>query len=121
LDWGGDLNLTPGGDLALVDGADLTRQRIERRLFTAVRGYVWHANYGTGLPERFGRTASTRNIQALVRAQIALEATVARLPVPTIVVAESSVVPGLFTIGITYTDAVTGAAVAISLEVPGSA
>ena len=119
--WKGDLALTDGGDILLVDGAEETRQRIMRRLFTATRAYVWHPAYGAGLPERIGRVAKARNIQALVRGQIAMEATVARNPVPVITVSEAATSPGLFLIDIRYTDAVTGAAIAISLEVPGQA
>lgn len=120
LAWRGDLSLTPSGDLALVDGSDLTRQRIERRLFTAVRGLLFHPSYGAGLPERIGRVALERNIAAIVRAQIALEKTVAKTPVPTIRVSSSASSSGLFAIAIGYTDAVTGAAIAIQLELPGT-
>lgn len=96
LEWSGDLGLTPAGDLLLVEGADLTRQRIIRRLFTAVQGYLWHPEYGAGIPQRVGKPARERNIAALVRANIALESSVARLPVPMITVAESQTVQGLF-------------------------
>jgi hypothetical protein len=120
LQWGGDLSLTPAGDLALVDGNDLTRQRIERRLFTATRAYLWHPGYGAGLPQRIGRVARERVIAGIVRAQIGLEASVAKIPPPTIVVTQVPSNPGLFSIAITYTDAVTGVAVAIQLELPGS-
>lgn len=121
LEWKGDFDLTDGGDLLLVDGVEETRERIMRRLFTVTRGLVFHQSYGAGLPERIGRVAKTRNIQALVRGQIAMESTVARNPVPVITVSEAATSPGLFLIDIRYTDAVTGAAIAISLEVPGQA
>ena len=120
LEWGGDFSLTADGDLALVEGAEETRQSIVRRLFTAVKGYVWAPEYGAGLIHRIGRPAQARVIAAIVRTQIALEATVAALPLPVITVTEVDSNPGMFVIAITYTDAVTGAAVAISLEVPGS-
>lgn len=121
LAWKGDLELTAGGDLLLADGRDLTIQRIERRLFTVARGLIFHPSYGAGLPQRIGRVARERNIQSLVRGQIALEANVAKIPVPTVKVTESGAQAGLFTIDITYTDAVTGKAVAISLQIPGQA
>jgi phage baseplate assembly protein W len=120
LEWKGDFGLTPDGDLLMVGGSDETRQAIIRRLLTAVRGYVWATEYGAGIPERIGKPARERAIQAIVRAQIALEATVASVPVPKITVTQATATPGLFAIAITYSDAVTGAAVAISLEVPGS-
>lgn len=117
-DWKGDFALAPNGDLALVDGSDETRERIIRRLFTSVRGYVWHQDYGAGLPDRIGNPAKERVIQAIVRSQIQLEATVAKIPVPTISVTASAANAGLFVITINYTDAVTGAASAIRLQVP---
>lgn len=118
LDWGGDLALTADGDLALVDGDDMVQQRIIRRLLTAVNGYVWHPEYGAGLPQRIGRVARARDIQALVRASIALEETVAKTPVPLITVNQDTTVLGLFLIGITYTDAATGTSVSLSFELP---
>lgn len=117
-DWKGDFALAPNGDLALVDGSDETRERIIRRLFTSVRGLVWHSEYGAGLPDRIGNPAKERVIQAIVRSQIQLEATVAKIPVPTISVTASAANAGLFVITINYTDAVTGAASAIRLQVP---
>lgn len=120
LEWGSDLQLTPAGDLAMVDGSDLTRQRIERRLFTAVRSYVWHNSFGAGLPQRIGRVAREKTIQSIVRSQIGLEASVAKVPTPKISVSQTTANPGLYTISIDYQDAITGVAVAISLELPGS-
>ncbi len=117
--WKGDFDLTPDGDLAMVDGNDMVEQHIVRRLLTAVKGYVWHPEYGAGLPERIGRVAVARNIRSLVLSQINLEATVSPLPLPTVAVTTPSA--GLFVIAIGYTSAVTGKPVEISLEVPGSA
>jgi hypothetical protein len=102
LDWKGDFSFTPTGDLATVDGDDVTRQRIIRRLFTATRGYVWHQDYGAGIPERIGKVAKARVIQAIVQAQIALEDTVAKIPVPTITVFANPQLPGEFIITIVY-------------------
>lgn len=120
LEWGGDLELTADGDLMLVDGSDETRQSIIRRLLTASGAYIWAPEYGAGLPGRIGRIARESVIAAIVRAQIALEATVASVPVPKTTVTPSAANPGLFAIDIKYTDAVTGAAIAVSLETPGS-
>lgn len=117
--WKGDFDLTPDGDLAMADGGDMVEQAIVRRLMTAVNGYVWHPEYGAGLPQRIGRVAQARNIRSLVLAQIRLEATVSALPLPTVAVTTPSA--GLFAIAIAYTSAVTGKSVEISLQVPGSA
>lgn len=120
VDWQGDFGLTPDGDLALVDGIDLDNQHIERRLLTAVQGYIWNAAYGAGLPQRIGRTALDRGIKAIVRQQIYLEATVARIPSPVITVNFKADANGLCAIRIDYTNAISGTTEAISLEVPGS-
>lgn len=102
LDWKGDFSFSPSGDIATVDNDDVTRQRIIRRLFTATRGYIWHQDYGAGLPERIGKVAHARVIQSIVQAQIALEATVARYPVPVITVFENPQTLGEFIITIVY-------------------
>lgn len=121
VDWKGDFQLTPDGDLRLVEGEDETRQCILRRLFTSVRGYVWHPSYGAGIPDRIGSPAQERAIHAIVRSQIALEASVAPVPVPIIRVDKIGANPGLFVIAINYSNAATGEAVAMTLDVPGRA
>lgn len=118
LEWKGTLSLTPSGDLALSSGPTETRQRVERRIFTAVRAYVWHQDYGAGLPQKIGRVARAANIQSLVRSQIALESSVARTPIPVVTVTESQANLGLFSISIQYVDAATGEAVSLNLEIP---
>lgn len=120
LEWKNDFEQTASGDLQLADGDDMTRQRIERRLFTAVRGYIWHQDYGAGLQQKIGTTALAANIQSLCRAQIALEQSVATTPIPVIKVWESKTNLGLFVISITYTDAATGQSVDLQFEVPSS-
>lgn len=116
LEWGADLALTATGDLLTTDGSDYTRQRIVRRLFTGVRSYLWNLDYGAGLIQRIGRVARERTIQSIVRANMALEATVSPLPIPTVTVTQLAANPGMFVIAIHYTDAVTGAAIAITQE-----
>ena len=120
LNWRGDFDLTPAGDLLLADGPDLTQQRILRRLFTARSAYIWHLGYGAGLPQRIGRVARESVIASIVRSQIALEKSVAAIPPPTIKVSAAPSNPGLFVIAIAYSDAVTGEAISIQLEVPGT-
>jgi phage baseplate assembly protein W len=118
LEWRGDFSLDPTGDILTVDGDDMVRQRIERRLFTSIHAYIFHTEYGAGLPERIGRVARERDIQSLVRANIALETTVAKIPVPAIVVTQD--IAGLFVIAITYTDEATGTSVSLNFEVPAN-
>jgi hypothetical protein len=120
LEWKGDFSQTPSGDLVLSEGVDQTRQRVIRRLLTAVRAYIWHQEYGGGLPERIGRVALPQNIEAICRAQIALEQSVAKTPIPVITVTEPTSNLGLFVISISYVDAATGEAVALQFEVPNN-
>lgn len=119
LDWGSDLSFTAGGDLALADNDFLTRQRIERRLFTAVRGYLWHLEYGAGLPQKIGHVGTTTVIESLVMANISIEASVASYPVPKIKVTQDTSNPGLFVIQIGYYDNTLGEQVTLSFDTTG--
>lgn len=102
----------------MVDGIDLDNQHIERRLLTAVNGYLFYQDYGAGLPQRIGLTALERGIKAIVRQQIYLEATVARIPAPVITVQFKADAAGLCSIRIDYTNAVSNTTASIALEVP---
>ncbi len=86
--WGEDISVSATGDVLLIDGDDLTTQRIIRRLMTAVKGYLWHLDYGAGVPARVGSPLDVDLISSVIRAQISLESTVARSPAPTIRTAE---------------------------------
>jgi len=114
LEWNGDFQVSASGGLLLADGDDWTNQRIIRRLCTAVNGYVWHQDYGAGLLQRIGRPARAGAIQALVRAQIALEGSVAPTPAPQVTVVEDPNTLGLFTITIQYVSNATGEPVTLS-------
>ena len=116
LEWGGDFVVSASGGLLLADRDDLARQRIERRLFTAVRGYLWHQDYGVGIPQKIGRTVNVNTLTALVRSQIALEAAVAPYPVPIISVTEDANNLNLYTISISYTSATNGSPVTLSIS-----
>src|SRR6185312_8089009 len=80
LEWNDDFGPDSTGDLFVVDGDDEVRQRLERRLFTAVQGYVWHPDYGAGLPQKVGSVLTVGDIKSVVAKQLALEATVAPNP-----------------------------------------
>ena len=114
LEWGGDFQVSATGGLLLADTDDLARQRIIRRLLTAVRGYVWHQDYGAGLPQRIGGTVNVNTLKALVASQVALEATVAPSPPAKVAVSYDGNNPGLYTISISYTDAANGEPVTLS-------
>jgi hypothetical protein len=113
LEWHADFQANATGDLLLVDGDDETRQRIERRLFTAVRGYLWHQEYGAGLPQKIGQTYSAEQIESIVRSQLALEASVAPNPPAQINVTEFP--GGSVVIDIIYWDAVTSETVSFKI------
>ncbi|UGY15104.1 hypothetical protein HAP48_0042370 [Bradyrhizobium septentrionale] len=115
LEWHEDFTLDATGDLLVVDGDDEVRQRLERRLFTAVKGYVWHPDYGAGLPQKIGSTLSVPQIKAVCAAQLALEASVAPNPPARLNVTRSLTDPGLISIDIQFTDARTGASVSFTI------
>ena len=111
--WGADLTLTPSGDLAMVDGDDLTRERLLRRLLTAVQGYLFHLTYGAGIPQRIGDTLDANLIMGVVSAQVRKEATVATQPAPKI-----TVIPILngVNVSIKYQSAITGQQIALTFD-----
>lgn len=86
--WGEDLQLSPSGDLARSSGVPRTRQRLLRRVMTAEAGaeYIWEPDYGLGAAQRIGRNLDPAELKAAFAGQLALEASVAKTPVPTIVV-----------------------------------
>lgn len=112
-EWGDDWLIDSTGDLWVIDGDDEVRQRLERRLFTPVQGYVWHPQYGAGLPQKIGDVYSVTQIKAICQAQLNLEATVA--PQPPAQLSVSQQPGGLTVISIKYWDAKTGVAVSFQI------
>ncbi len=108
LEWNDDFVVSPSGGLSLASDNDFARQRIERRLLTAVRGYIWALDYGAGLPQKIGSPAQQSEIQALVASQVALESSVAPSPPPVVKVYEDAQDASLYYISITYTAAANG-------------
>jgi hypothetical protein len=115
LEWHDDFQIDATGDLLVIDGDTEVRQRLERRLFTAVQGYVWHNSYGAGLPQKIGSVLSVSDINSIVSSQLALEASVAPSPPAQLTVGASPNDPSLITIGILYWDAKTGVSVSFSI------
>lgn len=113
LEWHDDFQPDATGDLLVVDGDDEVRQRLERRLFTAVQGYVWHPSYGAGLPQKIGSVLSVAQIRSIVASQLALEASVATSPPAQLSVSQQP--GGVCFISIQYFDAVTGVSVSFSI------
>ena len=115
LDWQDDFHVSPKGGLVLVDGDDEARQRLMRRLCTAVYGYIWHREYGAGLPQKIGDPWQPTAIEAICREQVNLEGSVAPNPPPQINVAE--IIPGMVSIDIKYWSAQTGIAIQFNITV----
>jgi len=105
LAWSGDLCLSPSQDLALVSEPQRTEQRIIRRLLTAPGAYFWNAGYGAGVGAAVGVPARPSAIEAVIRAQISLESSVAANPVPQ--VSTLFTTPDVMTVNIVYADAAT--------------
>jgi hypothetical protein len=117
LEWRSDFQIAANGDLLTCDSDVETRQRLERRLFTPQQGYVWHPDYGAGLPQRIGRTYTRNQITAIVTSQIYMEASVAPNPPAQIGIDISPNQADLVGISIKYWDAVTGVAVSFVITV----
>jgi hypothetical protein len=117
LEWRSDFQLAANGDLALCDSDVETRQRLERRLFTPQKGYVWHPDYGAGLPQRIGSPYTQNQITAIVTSQIYQEASVAPFPPAQIGIDISPNQRDLVGINIKYWDAQTGVAVSFIISV----
>lgn len=113
LEWHSDFELDATGDLLVVDGDDEVRQRLERRLFTAEKGYVWHPDYGAGLPQKIGSTLSAEHVKAICMAQLNLETSVA--PNPPAQLGVSKTDGGRVSIDIQYWSARTGASVSFTI------
>ena len=114
LEWNGDFAAAANGDLLLATSSDESRQSICRRLFTAVHGYVFHPEYGAGLPQKIGSPANQNTLQAIVASQIALESAVDQSQPVNVTVHADKNMAGLYTIKIEYTEAVTGEPVELS-------
>jgi hypothetical protein len=115
-EWNDDFQASATGDLLLADDDDMARQRITRRILTAVNGYIFHLEYGAGLPQRIGAPARQTQILAIVRSQIALETSVRQNPAPTVDVTVDANNPGLFTVKIQYVSAKTGTTISFSVS-----
>lgn len=124
--WGGDLVLGPTGDLLPVDGLQRGQQRIIRRLCTngenAIRQrvgeYLFHQDYGAGLPRYVGEIAPAIQIEGLVRDQMRGEAAVLQAPFgmePQISTQQDT--GGRLSVSIRYTDAPTASPQSLSFDV----
>jgi hypothetical protein len=115
LEFHGDFLVDATGDLQIADGDDEVRQRIERRLYTAVGGYIWVRGYGAGLPQKIGSVLTREQIQSVVMSQLALETSIAPSPAPTILIQQQPNQPDTIIISIAYFDAVAGVTVSFDI------
>ena len=115
---GGDLSASSVGDAAAVSATERGQQRVIRRLLTNPGAYVFHPEYGAGLPQWVGRTADLPALRALIRSQMLLEPAVARSPEPVIDVQPiANTAGGGFSVRLTYTDSPSGETVVTSFDV----
>lgn len=115
---GGDLSPSGTGDLQAANGTLRSQQRVLRRLLTNPGDYLFHQDYGAGLPQYVGKPADIPKIRALIRGQILLEDSVAKSPAPVITVAPIRVSGGGgFAVSIKYHDAATGQPVNLNFNV----
>lgn len=112
---GCDLMTNSTGDLTLVEASLGTQQRLLRRLITNRGDYIWQLPYGGGLAAMVGTTISAQQAAALIRKQIGLEAAVAPLPEPKVII-QSDQSTNVFAT-VSYQDAQTGTLQ--TLTVPG--
>lgn len=115
LEWQDDFAPDATGDLLVIDGDNEVRQRLERRLFTHVQGYVWHPEYGAGLPQKIGLALSVEQIKAVCQSQLALEESVAPNPPAKLGVSADPNNAGQVNISIQYYDAGTGVSVSFTI------
>ena len=80
--YGNDLSASAAGDLLTVDEPIRSEQRLVRRLLTPPGSYIWHPTYGAGLGQYIGQPGSAKTMEAVIRAQLKLEAAVAASPTP---------------------------------------
>lgn len=111
---GDDLMASATGDLQSVDSAVKGQQRILRRLLTNPGTYIWHPEYGAGLPSYVGGLIDVPKIRALIRGQMLLEEAVAKTPEPVI---DLEVIPEGLSAQIQYVDAVTKTTQVLSFSV----
>ena len=80
--FSGDLAASAAGDLLTADALAEANQRVLCRLLTNPGDYLWHPEYGAGLPARIGSVLDVDELAGLIRTQMLLEEGVAQDPEP---------------------------------------
>lgn len=117
MSWSGDISASATGDLLTISGPESGTERVLRRLLTNPGEYLWHPDYGAGLAKFVGQPGDRAGIEALIRAQMLLEPTVAQLPEP--VISVQSDPGGSLYVEIRYADAETAESKALTIDLPG--
>lgn len=116
--YGNDLLYSSNDDLQTVSGLERSEQRVLRRLFTNPGDYIWHTDYGAGLPAFVGQSRSDTTvdeIKSLITSQIFLEPSVAKDPQPQILT--QTIQGGLF-VQINYTESATKLPIVLTFDLP---
>ena len=77
--------------------------------------YIWNLNYGGGLAQFVGIPTNATDIEAVVRAQLALESSVPADPEPQVQVNVNNSVNGSVVAKITYADPATSAPISLNV------
>lgn len=111
---GDDLSVSATGDLLIASGTEEGQQRVLRRLLTNPGDYIWHLDYGAGLPREVGNTLDTRRLNGLIRSQVFNESVVSRNPDPNIIL---TAIQGGVSARIQYVDAVTQQQIGLAFDI----
>jgi phage baseplate assembly protein W len=79
-----------------------SQQRILRRLLTNPQDYIWHPDYGAGLPSWIGEPIDDVAMKSMIVTQMYLEASVVQNPAPQVDFVSS--VAGTISAGIRYVE-----------------
>ena len=115
--WGGDLAPSVTGDLLTCSATVRGQQRVLRRLLTNPGDYIFQPDYGAGLPAWVGQPMDVGKIMALIRSQILLEESVAKVPAPEITVRQNPTDLTGLAVRIAYNDAATNTPTVLSFNV----
>lgn len=115
--WGSDLVSDNTGDLLTASGIDRGQQRILRRLLTNPGDYIFHPEYGAGLPRYIGKAIDAPKLTALILAHMLLEDVVANNPRPTVTVTQSANDTSAFSVVINYLYAPTQKSTVLGFDV----
>ncbi len=115
---GSDLASSISGDLQTVNSVEMGKQRILRRLLTNQGDYIFHPEYGAGLPKYIGAVMDIAKITSVIKGQMKLEACVSQSPPPTVNVTQ---IQNGIAVSIAYNDSGTQQAAYLDFPVVSTA